>query len=335
MREISRFHRVHGSPGFAAAAEHDRRRSSRGRALRRRGRALPGGREDALRALPELPRLESRLRDARRGLAARRIVESFPDLPVALADYSQDADVDGGARRRRRGHRRERLRRARTSAERSCWPTATCPRCTAWRARSAARRGSCRTFPNQTTAWSGDDRDLVRWGHLSPYQTREPLRVHAVEAAGGGATASGSPRARRSCSARASRAKMVPATYDVVVATIPGTDRGGRRDRPDGAPLPRVRGRQRQRLRQRGDLRGRARAARRDRAEDTLPRRAGRSGSSGCRRSPARRRTSSAIPRSSKRLVAGIHMDMVGGLLATTKGTFHLSRTAETLARTS
>ena len=32
-----------------------------------------------------------------------------------------------------------------------------------------------------------------------------------------------------------------------------------------------------------------------------------------------------------KRLVAGIHMDMVGGLLATTKGTFHLSRTAESL----
>ena len=27
-------------------------------------------------------------------------------------------------------------------------------------------------FPNQTTAWSGDDRDLVRWGHLSPYQLR-------------------------------------------------------------------------------------------------------------------------------------------------------------------
>ena len=31
------------------------------------------------------------------------------------------------------------------------------------------------------------------------------------------------------------------------------------------------------------------------------------------------------------RLVGGVHMDMVGGLLATTKGTFHVSRTAETL----
>jgi hypothetical protein len=36
-------------------------------------------------------------------------------------------------------------------------------------------------------------------------------------------------------------------------------------------------------------------------------------------------------PETARRLVAGIHMDMVGGLLATTKGTFHLSRTAASL----
>jgi hypothetical protein len=33
-------------------------------------------------------------------------------------------------------------------------------------------------------------------------------------------------------------------------------------------------------------------------------------------------------PEQVRRLVGGVHMDMVGGLLATTKGTFHLSRTA-------
>ena len=36
-------------------------------------------------------------------------------------------------------------------------------------------------------------------------------------------------------------------------------------------------------------------------------------------------------PERAKGLVAGIHMDMVGGLLATTHGTFHLSRSAESL----
>ncbi|HEY6546956.1 MAG TPA: DUF4910 domain-containing protein, partial [Vicinamibacteria bacterium] len=36
-------------------------------------------------------------------------------------------------------------------------------------------------------------------------------------------------------------------------------------------------------------------------------------------------------PEIAKRLVAGIHMDMVGGRLSAIRGTFHLSRTAETL----
>jgi hypothetical protein len=36
-------------------------------------------------------------------------------------------------------------------------------------------------------------------------------------------------------------------------------------------------------------------------------------------------------PEVARRLAAGIHMDMVGGLLATTKGTFHLSRSAASL----
>jgi hypothetical protein len=36
-------------------------------------------------------------------------------------------------------------------------------------------------------------------------------------------------------------------------------------------------------------------------------------------------------PEIAKRLVGGIHMDMVGGLLSTTKGTFHLSMTAASL----
>src|SRR5206468_9145292 len=78
-------------------------------------------------------------------------------------------------------------------------------------------------FPNQTTAWAGDDRDLVRWGHLSPYQTanrfafmlskRQAEELRARLAAGEKITL----RARVA-------AKMAPASYDVVVATIPGSD---------------------------------------------------------------------------------------------------------------
>jgi hypothetical protein len=181
-------------------------------------------------------------------------------------------------------------------------------------------------FPNQTTAWSGDDRDLVRWGHLSPYtldnkfafmlSKRQAARYRERLAAGGKIVL----RARVA-------AKMVPATYDVVVATIPGSDAAageivltahlchesaGANDNASGsAAIFEV-----------------ARALRAAIARKTLP---------------APRRTIRFLwlpeiagsqaylvrhPDVVKRLAAGIHMDMVGGLLATTKGTFHISRTA-------
>ena len=124
---------------------------------------------------------------------------------------------------------------------------------------------------------------------------------------------------------------MVPATYDVVVATIPGTDpaagevvltahlcheSAGANDNASGsAAILEV-----------------ARALAAAIRKQALP--------------PPRRTirflwlpeiTGSQAylvrhPEIVARLVAGVHMDMVGGLLATTKGTFHLSRTAETPA---
>ena len=76
-------------PRSMIAAEGDRRRP-----LRRRDRALPRRRQDPVRALPVARRLDAGLRDARGGLAdADGSSRRFPDLPVALADYSQDADV--------------------------------------------------------------------------------------------------------------------------------------------------------------------------------------------------------------------------------------------------
>ena len=239
VRELGRFHRVHGSPGFAAAAEHMKQK------------LLAAGLTDAS-------------------------IERFP--------------ADG-------------------------------------KERGAA--GFLSDFPNQATAWTGDDRDLVRWGHLDPYETsnrfafmlsRRQAEELRARLAGG---------EKLVLHARV-RAKMVPATYDVVVATIPGMDSSagevvltahlchesaGANDNASGsAAILEV-----------------ARALRAAIHKQTLMR-------------PPRTirflwlpeiAGSQAYlvrhPEVAKRLAAGIHMDMVGGLLATTKGTFHLSRTAETL----
>jgi hypothetical protein len=77
-------------------------------------------------------------------------------------------------------------------------------------------------FPNQRTAWSGLDPDLVRWGHLSPYQTANRFAFMVSRRIAGELRkelAKGAVRLTAHV-----RAKMVPASFDVVSATIVGSD---------------------------------------------------------------------------------------------------------------
>jgi hypothetical protein len=328
VRELARFHRVQGSAAFAAAAG------------RLRQRLLDAGLADAqierfpadgatryahFRSYFGWNPTEASVEEVspRPGLMAR-----FPDLPVSLADYSQDADVtaevvDVGSGTAAADYDGRDVR-GRIALASGPLPAAHRQAC---EERGAA--GLLSDFPNQTTAWSGDDRDLVRWGHLSPYQTkntfafmlskRQSAALRARLAAGENVVL----RARV-------RARMVPASFDVASATIAGTERSaqevlltahlchqspGANDNASGsAAILEV-----------------ARALRAAIKDGALP--------------PPRRTIrflwlpeiagSQAWlvrhPELAARAVAGIHMDMVGGLLSTTHGTFHMSRTAETL----
>ncbi len=328
VRELGRFHRVHGSPGFAAAAEHVRQK------------LLAAGLADA--AIERLP-ADGRTRYAHflsyygwdpvsaslEEVAPRpAVIETFPELPVALADYSQDADVtaalvDVGRGVDANSYEGKDVRGKIVLAD---GPVADVHRA-ACEERGAV--GFLSDFPNQTTAWSADDKDLVRWGHLSPYRlqnrfafmvSKRQAEVYRARLAAGQAIVL---RARV-------RAKMVPATFDVVTATIPGSDLAGREivltahlchesaganDNASGsAAIFEV-----------------ARALQAAIQKGTLPkprltiRFAWFPEIAGSQAWLVRH------PEIVKRLAAGIHMDMVGGLLATTRGTFHLSRTAETL----
>jgi len=326
VRELGRFHRVHGSPGFAAAAEHMKKK------------LLAAGLADA--AVEHFP-ADGKTKYAHfvsyygwNPVAASLeeispspgLVESFPELPVALADYSQDADVtaelvDAGSGTDSKNYDGKNV------AGKIVLADGDLPAVQKLACLERGAAGFLSDFPNQTTAWSGDDRDLVRWGHLSPYaldnrfafmlSRRQAQRYRERLAAG-----------ERIVLHAKVAAKMVPATYDVVVATIPGTDASageivltahlchesaGANDNASGsAAIFEV-----------------ARALRAAIARKTLP---------------APRRTIRFLwlpeiagsqaylvrhPEVVRRLAAGIHMDMVGGLLATTKGTFHLSRAAE------
>ncbi|HMA18679.1 MAG TPA: DUF4910 domain-containing protein, partial [Thermoanaerobaculia bacterium] len=330
VRELSRFHRVQGSPGFAAAAEHLLEK------LKRAGFAGTGASIEKFPADGQtryahfVSYLGWQPIEASLDEVAPRPgrVLSFPELPVALADYSQDRDatgelVDVGAGTAEKDYSGRDVRGKIVLAD------GALPAVHKMAVLDRGAVGMLSAFPNQTTAWSGDDRDLVRWGHLSPYETRNAFafmvsKRHAEDY-------------RRRLSAgevivlRAHvRAKMVPATYDVVIATIEGTDRAagevvltahfchesaGANDNASGSAV----------------LFEVARALKTAIAHGTLP-------------TPTRTIRFLWLPEISgseaylvrnrdlaRRFVAGIHLDMVGGLFSTTHGTLHVSRSAGSL----
>jgi aminopeptidase YwaD len=326
VRELARFHRVHGSPGFAAAAEHMKKK------------LLAAGLADAV--IEKFPAdgktkyahflsyygwnpVSATLEEVspRPGL-----VESFPELPVALADYSQDADVtaelvDVGGGTDPKDYAGKEVAGKIVLADGSL-PAVHRLAC---EERGAA--GFLSAFPNQTTAWSGDDRDLVRWGHLSPYQLRNRFAFMLSKRQAADYRARIAAGEKIVVRVRVA-AKMVPATFDVVVATIPGSDgaagevvltahlcheSSGANDNASGSAAIFEVARSLQTAIRKQKL---ARPRRTIRFL-WLPEIAG----------------SQAYlirhPEVAERGVGGIHMDMVGGLLATTKGTLHISRTAE------
>jgi hypothetical protein len=328
VRELGRFHRVHGSPGFRAAAEHVRAKAQAAglaEAAIERFEADGKTRYAHFRSYLGWNPVAATLEEVS---PRPRVLARFPDLPTALADYSQDADVtaelvDVGAGAKAQDYA------GREVAGRIVIASGPLPDVHRLAVEERRAVGFLSDFPNQTTAWSGDDRDLVRWGHLSPYQEKntfafmlskrqsEDLRRRL---AGGENVVL---RARV-------QARMVPATYDVVSAVLPGSDStagevlltahlchqsAGANDNASGsAAILEV-----------------ARALRSAIAAGTLP--------------PPRRTVrvlwapeiagseawAVRHPELVKRTVAGIHMDMVGGRLDAIHGTFHLSRTAASL----
>ena len=328
VRELARFHRVHASPGFAAAAEHIRQRLAsagfRGAVIERfpaDGSTRYGhfrsyyGWQPVAAALQEIS-------------PNRTLLASFPELPVALADFSQDADVtaelvDVGTGARPADYEGKQV------AGKIVIASGPLPLVHRLAVEERGAAGFLSDFPNQTTAWSGDDRDLVRWGHLSAYQLKNTFAFMLSK------RQSGRLRERlargEGIVVRAQvQAKMAPGTFDVVTATIPGADRAneeivlaahldhqsaGANDNASGsAAILEV-----------------ALALHRAITDGSLP--------------PPRRTIRFlwtpeiagtlaylvSRPEVTERLRAGIHMDMVGGLLSTIRGTFHLSRAAETL----
>ncbi len=328
VRELGRFHRVHGSPGFAAAAEWVRGQAQAAGLADAQVERFPADGETRyahFRSYVGWDAGQARLDE----ISPRaRTIARFPELPVALADYSQDADVSaelvdvgvGASAKDYEGHE---------VTGRIVLASGSLPLVHRLAVEQRGALGFLSDYPNQTTAWSGDDRDLVRWGHLSPYQTQNRFAFMLSK------RQAGEFRARLAAGERIAlhavvRARMLPATFDVVSATIPGSD-------PAAGEVVLTAHLCHQSAGANDNASGSA-------AILEVARTLGRAIRSGAL--PAPRRTLrflwtpeiagsqawlSRHPELASKLVGGIHMDMVGGLLDTTHGTFHLSRTAASL----
>ena len=327
VRELARFHRVQGSPGFEAAAEHLRAKAEAAGLSDARVERFPAD------GTTRYAHFRSYLGwEAREGLLEqlapdRRVITRYPELPVALADYSQDADVTADLVDVGRGVAASDYEGKDVSGRIliASGPLPAVHRQVLQR----GARGFVSDYPNQTTPWSGDDRDLVRWGHLSPYETKNTFAFMVSRRQADALRAT--LRSGATVRVRALvRARMRPATYDLVSASIPGADpaagdvlltahlchqSAGANDNASGsAAIFEV-----------------ARALAAAVADGTLP---------------APRRTIRFLwapeiagtqawmvrhPEIAGRLVGAVHMDMVGGTLAATRGTLHVSRSAESL----
>lgn len=328
VRSLGRFHRVHGSPGYAAAADWVR------------AQALSAGLSKV--AVEHFPadgithynHFRSYL--GWNGVAARldevspkpHPLARFPELPVALADYSQDADVtaeliDVGAGTSAKDYAGRDLKGKIVLA------SGPLPLVHKLAVEERGALGFLSDFPNQTTAWSGDDPDLVRWGHLSPYQVKNKFAFMLSK------RQSREYRERLAADEHITlhatvQAQMQAANYDVVSAVIPGIEAmageviltahlchqsAGANDNASGSAAILEVARSLNRAIASGSI---------ARPRFTIrflwtPEIAG------------SQAWLSRHPEIAARLVGGIHMDMVGALLASTHSTFHLSRTAASL----
>ena len=323
IRELSLHHRVQATAGYHEAAELVRDRVTSyglkdvrivelpadGESLYHHFRAYYGWRA-AVGRLHEVSPGHQRLGD-------------FDEMKVALADYSQDADVtaeliDVGAGTSAENYRDKDV------GGKIVLAGGALPAVHREAVEERGALGILSYYPNQHTGWSGDDEDIVRWGHLDPKNARNRFafmtNLRTARALEARLAAGETIRLRAEVDAR-----LVPANFEVVSATIPGTDLAdeeivftchldhqspGANDNASGAATILEVARVLSQLVQSGEL-------------------------------PAPRRTIRFLwppeiagsyayldrhPDIRRRMKAGIHMDMVGGIPQTTKSVFFLSR---------
>jgi hypothetical protein len=322
-------HRVQGSAGFRDAAEHVAARAREYGLSDVKIESFPADGKTTYGVFRSYYGWEAESGTLAEVSPRQETIADYSKMRVALADYSNAADVtadlvDAGAGTAAADYEGRDVKGKIVLAGGGV---------AAAHSEAVEKRGAAGVLSyqsNQTTGWSGDYQDNVRWGHLSPYnaENRFAFMISLRQA-----------RAYRDRLARGERiqlravvrARVRPATFDVVTATIPGTDpeageivyschlchqKPGANDNASGAAVILEDARVLSLLIRDGKL-------------------------------PRPRRTLRFIwppevagtmaylarhPEIVRRMRAAIHMDMVGGDFHKTKAVFHVTRTPASIA---
>ena len=220
--ELARHHRVQASSGFAQAAEYIASKAKEYGLEQVQIERFPADGQKTYYTLKSTPGWEAERAELWETEPRKAKVADVGEMRVALADYSRSADVTGslvdvGAGTSPKDYEGKDVKGQIVLAGGGV---------AAVHKMACDERGAAGILSyqsNQTTGWSGDYADNVRWGHLSPYNSTNKFAFMI------------SLRKAREYQARLSRgeqitlhatvkAEMKPSNYEVVSAIIPGTD---------------------------------------------------------------------------------------------------------------
>ena len=220
VAELARYHRVQASSGFSLAAEFIASKARQYGLEQVTIEHFPADGEKTYYTLKSTPGWEAERAQIWETEPTRVKIADWDEMRVALADYSQTADVtaplvDVGQGTSAADYDRKEVRGKIVLAGGGV---------------AAVHKLACDEFgaagilsyqQNQPTGWSGDFADNVRWGHLSPYNPSNKFAFMI------------SLRRARQYRERLARgehivlraivkAEIRPSNYDVVTAVIPG-----------------------------------------------------------------------------------------------------------------
>jgi aminopeptidase YwaD len=222
VTELSRMHRVQGSSGYARAAEFIAAKAREYGLDQVEVEKIPADGEKTYYTLKSAPGWDADIGELWEVEPHKSKIADYQEMRVALADYSQSADVTGslidvGAGTATKDYEGKEVKGQLVLAGGNV---------------AAVHKIACDQLgaagilsyqQNQLTGWSGDYVDNVRWGHLSPYN---PANKFAFMI---------SLRRARQLRDRLGRGEQItlraivkgdmhPSNYGVVSAIIPGTE---------------------------------------------------------------------------------------------------------------